>query len=128
MSGAALAADVSALIAAESADLNDGTPLTGQILRQPTATVTTYPPPAPGDPDSYNCTVIITQYSARDRDGTQITARDVKALIAADAETDPRNGDRLVVGGKTYSIVNVDTIQPGGVPLLYKCQARRGED
>lgn len=105
---------------------NSGAKLSGTINRTSGADESTYPP-TPGSTTTYACTVVLTEYSARDRDGTQITSRDVKALIAPDAETDPRNGDTLTVSGRTYTIVHVDTVQPGAVALLYECQVRSAD-
>lgn len=122
MSGAAIAAKVSAGLKTAGDKAGSG-PLAGAILRTSGADETTYPP-TPGTVTEHACTVILTNYSARDRDGTQITARDVKALIAPDAASDPRNGDRLRVSGETFSIVNVEAVKPGGVVLMWKCQVR----
>lgn len=116
MSGADIAAEVAAAIAEAGAEVGNGSPLTGVIIR-------------PGNVAAaeFACTLVLGQYSARDRDGTNITARDVKATISPDAETDPRNGDLLRVQGRTYSIVHVDAVQPGGVVLMWKCQVRSGD-
>ncbi|MGI3168400.1 hypothetical protein ACRARG_04560 [Pseudooceanicola sp. C21-150M6] len=127
MSGADIAAEVAAAIAEAGAEVGNGAPRTGTITRTTGADETTYPP-TPGSTTDYACTLILSEYSARDRDGAQITARDVKAMIAPDAETDPRNGDTLTVAGKVFSIVNVDAMQPGGVVLYWECQCRKGED
>ena len=43
----------------------------------------------------------------------------------ADAETDPRTGDRITIGGVTYSVVNVIATQPGGVVLKWDVEAKR---
>ncbi|BBU58513.1 hypothetical protein [Mameliella alba] len=126
MSGTEIAAEVAEAIAEAGAETGGGSPLSGTITRTSGADETTYPP-TPGAETDYACTVVLTNYSARDRDGTQITARDIKALIAPDAETDPRNGDRLTVAGQTLHLVNVDAVNPGGVVLMWKCQARAAD-
>jgi hypothetical protein len=126
MSGAEIASEVAAAISEAGAEVGDGTPLTGSIIRVTGADESTYPP-TPGTPTSYACTLILTDYSARDRDGTNITDRDLKAMISPDAETEPRNGDSLQVQGRTYSIENVTPYQPGGVVLYYIAQVRAGE-
>jgi hypothetical protein len=126
MSGSEIAAEVSLAIAEAGAEIGDGTPLSGTILRTTGADESTYPP-TPGTTQEYTCKMILTDYSARDRDGTNITDRDVKAMIAADAETAPQNGDRLRVSGRTYSFVNVMPYQPGGTVLFYNAQVRAGE-
>jgi hypothetical protein len=134
MSGAEIASEVAAAIAEAGAEVGDGTPLTGVILRlKDQTTPASYPPPTPdddGEEDDYDrfaCTLILSEYSARDRDGTNITHRDLKAMIAPDAETIPRNGDSLAVQGRTYSIENVMPYQPGGTVLYYMAQVRAGE-
>ncbi|WP_300440368.1 hypothetical protein [uncultured Mameliella sp.] len=126
MSGAEIAAEVAAAIAEAGAETGSGSALAGTIIRTSGADESTYPP-TPGSDTSYACTVVLTNYSARDRDGTQITARDVKALIAPDAETDPRNGDRLTVAGQTLHVVNVEAVKPGGVVLMWECQCRSAD-
>ena len=125
MSGASIAAKVTAGLKAAGAKTGNGAPLAGTIIRTSGADETTYPPP-PGAETKYACSVVLSSYSARDRQGTEITARDMKALIAADAETDPRNGDALRVAGQTFNIVNVEAVQPGGEVLRWKAQARKG--
>ena len=97
-----------------------------EIVRVSGADESAYPPSL-GDETTFAATVMWSAYSARDRDGTQITARDVQALVAPDAETEPRNGDRLRVDGRTFDVVNVQAVQPGGVVLLWKCQARAAD-
>lgn len=123
MSGADIAAEVAAGIKDAAKETGNGIALAGTILRTTGADETTYPP-TKGTETEYACNVVLATYSARDRDGTQITARDVRALISPDAEADPRNGDRLRVGGETFDVVNVDAVKPGGVVLMWKAQLR----
>lgn len=124
MSGSEIAAEVAEAIARAGAEVGNGTALTGTIIRTSGADESTYPPTL-GSDNEYACTLIMMDYEDRDRDGTQITASDAKAMIAADAETDPRNGDKLRVLGKTFSVVNVVPEQPGGVVLYWMAQIRR---
>lgn len=72
----------------------------------------------------YAVTVVMTDYDERDRDGTVIQQFDQRALMSAPVEPDS-NTDRLIWGGKTYDIINVSALAPGGVPILYQCQVRR---
>lgn len=123
MSGADIAAEASAAIREAGAEVGTGVPLTGQIIRRGLADESTSPP-TPGGEVSHSLDLILWEYSAHDRDGTNITERDVRAMIAADAETDPRNGDSLIVQGRTYSVMNVKPYQPGGVVLYWICQIR----
>lgn len=126
MSGMEIASEVAAAIAEAGAEVGSGSPLAGAIIRAVGADETVYPPVA-GTDQEFACTVLLSNYTARDRDGTQVTARDVRVTISPDAGTDPRNGDRLRVGGVIYSIEEVMAVQPGGVVLMWKCRARRGD-
>lgn len=125
MSGAEIAAEVAAAIAEAGAETGAGVALAGIIQRVSGADESTYPP-TPGATQDFACTLILSEYSARDRDGTNILASDLKAMISPDAETDPRIGDKLSVSGSVYSIVNVDPLQPGGVVLMWEAQVRSG--
>ena len=122
MSGADIAREVSAAIAEAGAATGDGTPLQGTILRPGEADTTTYPP-TPGVEQEYACHVLLTQYSVLDRQGTNIGETDLKAMIAPDAETDPRNGDKLRVAGTEYSLRNVSPYKPGGTVLYWTATA-----
>lgn len=93
------------------------------ILRPSGADLSTYPP-IPGVETSFACKVVLGGFSARDRNGTPTTDLDLQAIVAPDASTDPRTGDRLSIQGTTYEVIGVETIQPGGTPLLYVCQIR----
>lgn len=125
MSGEDIAAEIAAGIAEAGAETGNGAPLVGAIVRPGEDDKTTFPP-TPGVPVEYACTLILTAYTAQDRAGTNITERDMRAIISPDAETEPRNGDVLRVAGEAFSIVNVDAVKPGGVVLMWKCQVRHG--
>lgn len=126
MIGTDIAEEVAAAIAEAGAETGDGAPLRGAIVRLTPADESTYPP-APMAEAEHACTLIFGRYGARDRDGTNITERDVKVMISPDAETDPRNGDKLRVGSETYSLIDVQAVKPGGTVLMWACQARSGE-
>lgn len=51
-----------------------------------------------------------------------ILAGDQQVFILLDAE--PKPTDKLQVGSRQYSIVNVKAIEPGGVTVLYELQVR----
>lgn len=123
MSGADIAAEVAAALAEAGAETGNGEPLEGFIIRNLGDDKTTYPPVNGADVPC-RCTLILTQYSARDRDGTSVTARDVRATIAADAEADPRIGDTVFVGESEYHVKNVAAEKPGGVVLYWDVQLR----
>lgn len=127
MSGQEIGLEVAAAIAEASAETGNSVPLTGEIVRTSGADESVYPP-TPGQRTSYSCSLLFVNYTASDRVGTQITERDVKILIPITAETDPRNGDELVVDGKTYHLENVEPVQPGGEVLLWECRARSAND
>ncbi len=125
--GTDIAAEVSAAIAEAGAATGDGE-LTGTISRPGVADESSYPV-TPAAPTTFACTLILLEYSDRDRDGTNIRIGDLQALIAADAESDPRNGDSLIVSGKTYRMLAVNAVKPGGGVLMWDVQCREvGQD
>lgn len=134
MSGAEIAAEVAAALAEAGAELsNDGQPLKATVQRTSGADESTYPPTL-GSVTDYTTTAIVSQYSARDRDGTEITTRDVKVMLAvpltdgAGSTTEPQNGDTLELSdGRTLHLVNVMPLRPAGVSLMWTCQARAAE-
>ena len=98
---------------------------TGAIVRTSGADETTYPP-TPGSETSHACKLALMDYRTSDRDGTNITARDVKAYIAPDAGVAPQIGDALTTGGLRFHIVNVNPLQPAGTVVFWECQVRSG--
>ncbi|MBV6657198.1 MAG: hypothetical protein KI785_05450, partial [Devosiaceae bacterium] len=70
--------------------------------------------------------VFLSAYSVREIDGTKIRADDVKVLLSTKgAPTDVDTADRLRVGSKTFQVVQpVQSLQPAGIPLMYKAQCR----
>lgn len=68
------------------------------------------------------CTVVLDQYDQRDRDGSNVTDRDMRALIAPNAGKVPANGDTLTVAGVTFNVRSVMPIMPGGTAVLYDCK------
>lgn len=48
---------------------------------------------------------------------------DRKAVIEAGVVT-PTKEDRLVVDGQSWTIIDVETVNPAGTPLLHKLQVR----
>ena len=133
MSGAEIAAQVAAAMGEAGAETGNGEPLIAYMIRSTGAVETVYPP-VPGEDVSYSTTALVSNYSARDRDGTQITARDVKLMLAvplADSEgneTEPKNGDTIALSdARVLHVVDVKSLQPGGVVLYWVCQARSGD-
>lgn len=125
MSGADIAAEVSEAIRLVTAEVGNGTPLAGEIIRTTPGDETVYPPAAPTEA-TFTCNLMLSEYSARDRVGTDITVTDLRAVITADSQTDPRNGDVLKVAGIEYGLTNVSPYQPGGTVLYWTATARRG--
>ena len=123
MTGAAIAAEVADAIRSASAEVGTGAPLTATIERDTGADEGVYPP-TPGTTQTFVCDVVLTSYSARDRDGTNIRQGDAKAMIAPDAETAPLNGDKMRISGRLYSIESVEDYRPGGVTLYWIAQVR----
>ncbi len=59
-----------------------------------------------------------------------ITAMQASLILAGDQQvfilldSPPKPTDKLQVGSKQYSIINVKAIEPGGVTVLYELQVR----
>lgn len=65
-------------------------------------------------------------YKERQIDGEIIKRNDKQILIAASAlSVTPQTNDTIVDGGVTYTIVNMETVKPGDVAVLYKMQGRK---
>lgn len=63
-------------------------------------------------------------YSLRETDGTQVLLSDMRVLLGATSGVVPQPGDTLLVGTKTYRVMNVGTIGPAGIDILYDLQVR----
>lgn len=70
---------------------------------------------------------VITDWNAKDIDGTRIKAADKKALVAPGSlPSDPTTSDTLVeANGATWKIVAVETLRPAETTLLFTLQLRR---
>lgn len=84
-------------------------PVTGEITSGTDASVVT--------------TGLIKPYPDRMIDGTRILQGD-RELVLSDEQT-PVASDKIVVGGENWSIVNIKTISPAGIPVCYFCQVRK---
>lgn len=94
-------------------------------LRRPTTSGTAYNP-TQGTPTDYTATVVVTDFSNREIDGTRVLATDKKALMAkASLAIEPTTSDKLLIGGVAHSIVRVETLSPGGTTLAWTLQCRR---
>ena len=74
----------------------------------------------------YACVGVLTNVSDYLINKTLIQVGDKIALIDATIAVRPKADDALVIGEDTWKIVNVKTVEPSGVPVLYKAQVRRG--
>ncbi|WP_425070649.1 hypothetical protein [Sagittula sp. S175] len=120
-------------MAEASAEVGTGSPLTATITRRAEGDETTYPP-VQGVLTDYTTNALVSSYSARDRQGTNISDRDLKVMLAVPLvdslgnETAPLIGDTLALSdGRALRVVNVTALQPGGVAIYWTCQARAGE-
>jgi len=71
-------------------------------------------------------TGLVRDYRQDQVDGSLVLSGDRELILAGETETEPpRPGDRLVLAGETYTVVQVNTLEPGGLALLHRCQIRR---
>lgn len=130
MSGFDIAAEVAAGIAEAGAELGNGSPLEGILLRPASGGRPDYSRPLAEqtgrEPAEHPCTVLQSSYSARDRNGGNIATGDVKLIVSTEGLTIvPSNSDKIKVSGNTYSIIDVTASAPGGVVVMWTLQARR---
>ncbi|KAF0675076.1 hypothetical protein [Profundibacterium mesophilum] len=127
MSGAKIAAEVTAGIRAASAEVGNGKPLRITILRD--GPRTGQYPFTVGPDQSFEASAVQTERSTQDRASSAIRLGDVKLLVAADAEVEPQTGDRVRVAGRVYGVESVKAYASGGVVRYYTVQAREaGQD
>lgn len=133
MSGADIAAEIAAAIAEATAEIGNGTPLVATITRPGEDDVSDFPNIVKGTPTDFRCVAMVDRYSAFDRQGTNITERDVKLILtvpladSAGNVTEPQNGDTVALSdGRILHVKAVDPLQPGGVVLQWECQANSG--
>ncbi len=98
-----------------------GTPAT---LIQPGASTGPEYDPTPGTPVETTGTAVISKFRRSEIDGTLIQTGDLKILLTAQGMPKPSTVDRLRIDGVEYAIVNVESVQPGAVPVLYTLQVR----
>lgn len=76
----------------------------------------------------YACTVVITEFSDREIDGSRVLATDKKVLMSpVGLEVEPILTDRLVeADGTVYSFVSpLRPVKPAGTVVVWELQARR---
>lgn len=69
---------------------------------------------------------VVGEYESREIDGVNVLRGDFKVLVAAGplGSLVPMVTDKIVIGGRALSIVNVRITYPAGVAVLYEVQAR----
>lgn len=73
----------------------------------------------------YPCIAIVLSYHESVLAGSTIHAGDKKIIVAAKGlEIEPTMTDVVLCNGVAYNIVNVETVAPAGVPIVYRLQAR----
>lgn len=78
-----------------------------------------------GTSTDYPCKGLVLSYTSYERKGTTILDTDQKVMLAAsDLTITPQNEDVLIISGNKTLIVSVDTLAPGGIPVLYTLQVR----
>lgn len=121
MSGADIAAEVTAALAEASGAVGDGAQAT---LIRPGAQPQT-PWDAPGGAPTPQAVWTIAEAYRQDMvDGTLIRAEDRRVMLEPVTPA-PTTADRLSIGGTEYAIVAVQPEAPAGVALYYICQCRR---
>lgn len=99
---------------------NFGKPVT---VRRMTNTGTAWAPTQ--TPADTSFTGVMTNYMAKEIDGTLIKMTDKKLLLAAyGAATTPVVSDRVIVNGEEYAIIDIKTLEPGDTALIWTVQVR----
>lgn len=65
----------------------------------------------------------VFDYAAKDIDGTLIKRGDKRVILEASAAV-PTSTDTLTIGGVVHNIIEAVPVNPGGVVVIYKVQAR----
>lgn len=74
---------------------------------------------------NHAATAVVTEYDAREIDGTLIRREDRRVILSTEGlSVTPATSDKVVVGATVYAIVNVAPLEPGGTVVLYEIQAR----
>lgn len=83
--------------------------------------------PGSGTPTTVNhaATMVVTDYAAREIDGTVILATDRKVLVSTSGlSITPATSDLVVLDGQTLAIVSVKPLKPAGTVVMYELQCR----
>lgn len=120
--GTDIAAEVSAALAEASIATGDGE-LIGQVLTPGQTTGDPWAPNDQVDPSSRDARMVISQFNVLEIDGSLIQATDRKIMVER-MDPPPTTSDQISLAGKIYDIQSVDTLEPGGVAIYHKVQAR----
>lgn len=80
--------------------------------------------PTPGEPTRHDLRAMRGKYMTNEIDGTLIQRGDIKLMVEAGAFI-PSTADTAEMSGKTYAVINVEFVSPGGEALIYKVQVRK---
>lgn len=72
------------------------------------------------------CVGVLTEAKAYYIANSLMEAGDKVVLMGADVAVRPQAGQQIVIGSDVWQVVAVVTVEPAGVPVLYKVQVRRG--
>jgi hypothetical protein len=77
------------------------------------------------DSDGHGCMV---EFDKDVIDGTKVRIGDKLCLLSPIGVTEPKDGDKIVIGSETWSVVPpVSVVAPAGVACLYEVQLRMDE-
>lgn len=73
----------------------------------------------------HDCTLVVTNYSVSQIDGTLIQKNDRRVFVSTDGLTiTPTPDDLIIVDGVTLAIINVLPVKPAAIVVMYEIQAR----
>lgn len=78
--------------------------------------------PTYGPDLEFPVTVAVTDYTTEERANSLISDDDLRVFMTAGEA--PLTSDRLVIGGKTYTINRVGTLGPDGVVICFELRVR----
>lgn len=122
MSGAEIAAEVHEALLEAAEATGSGEYLA--TFTRPGAVDRSMTPPTMGAPVLFTARVVETNYADKDVDGTNVQSGDVMLLVSAAGGNEPQGKDKVTIGGRTLSVVQVMRVAPGGDALMFKVQAR----
>lgn len=119
MSGAAIAAEISAALREAAIESGDG-----ELIATLTKVGTQVNPwDAPATLTTHAVAVVVTEYDLWHVDGVLIQVQDRRVLVEAVGVV-PEPADTLTIGGVVYNVVRCMPLAPGGVAVMYEVQCR----